>query len=122
VAAPLLPQDTWRLIEPILPARPRHPRGGRPPIGDREVLIGVLFVLKTGIAWEDLPEELGCGCGMTCLRRLRHWQRNGIWQQIEDILKRQVPGLDRLDWSRVWRWDNPRMKACSVLENTGDKT
>jgi transposase len=65
-----------------LPPQKRSPQGERPPIGNREALAGILFVLKTGVAWEDLPREMGCGCGMTCWRRLRDWQRAGVWQGL----------------------------------------
>lgn len=103
MAVRILPDETWQLIEPLLPKRTCRPQGGRPPIGDREVLTGVLFVLRTGIPWEELPEELGCGCGMTCLRRLRQWQENGIWSQVELILKWRLPSSRCMDWARASR-------------------
>ena len=65
MAKPLLTDELWELVEPLLPPLVRSPKGGRPPIGNRQALTGILFVLKTGIAWEDLPQEMGCGCGMT---------------------------------------------------------
>ena len=71
-----VPDSLWRELEPLIPAvkrRFRYP--GRKPIDDRKALTGILFVLKTGIPWEDLPFEMGCGCGMTCWRRLRAWQQ-----------------------------------------------
>lgn len=71
MAAPVLPDGLWSRIAPLL--RPVKPEGsvGRHPIGNREALTGILFVLKTGIPWEYLPVEMGCGSGMTCWRRLR---------------------------------------------------
>ena len=66
MAKPLLRDELWELIEPLLPPEPAKPKGGRPRLGDRPVLTGILFVLKTGIPWEDLPQEMGCGSGMTC--------------------------------------------------------
>ena len=71
MAKPLLPDHLWELIRPILPPHPPHPKGRRPFLNDRHVLRGIIFVLKTGIPWEDLPQEMGCGSGMTCWRRLR---------------------------------------------------
>lgn len=65
------------------------------------MLTGVLFVLKTGIAWEDLPDEMGCGCGMTCLRRLRHWQESGTWARMQQVLEMHLKDAARHDWSRV---------------------
>ena len=71
MAKPLLPDALWEIIEPLLPALPPPgPRGGRPPLPHRQALTGILFVLKTGLPWEDLPAELNCGCGMSCWRRL----------------------------------------------------
>ena len=71
-AAPWIVSDElWELFEPLLPRRERRFRyPGRKRIDDRKVLTGIVFVLKTGIAWEHLPQELGCGSGMTRWRRL----------------------------------------------------
>ena len=79
MAKPLLPDELWEVIEPLLPKWTPSPKGGQPPVPDRNALTGILFVLKTGIPWEDLPCEMNCGCGMTCWRRLRDWQTDGTW-------------------------------------------
>jgi transposase len=103
MAKPLLDDKLWNLIEPLLPVpRPRrfrHP--GRKPISHRQALTGILFVLKTGIPWEDLPQEMGCGSGMTCWRRLRDWQAAGVWQRIHETLLAQLQAADQIDWSRA---------------------
>src|SRR5919202_5387752 len=66
---PSVTDELWDRIRPLLPARPRRSRDpGRKPLDDRQVLNGILLVLVTGIAWEHLPRELGCGSGMTCWR------------------------------------------------------
>lgn len=101
MAARLLSDDLWEQVKVLLPERRPRPAGGRPPIGDREALTGVLFVLKTGITWEDLPEEMGCGCGMTCLRRLRYWQEHGVWSRIQEILRSRLRNPETFDWSRT---------------------
>lgn len=83
-------------------AKPRRQRNpGRKPIDDRKALTGILFVLKTGIAWEDLPQEMGCGSGMTCWRRLRDWQAAGVWAQLHQLLLSLLQGEAKLDWSRA---------------------
>jgi transposase len=66
MAKPLVPDELWASIEPLLPPEPPKPKGGRPRIPDRAVLTGIVFVLKSGIPWEMLPKEMGCGSGMTC--------------------------------------------------------
>ena len=87
MARQILDDKLWHIIEPLLPKRKRRFRyPGRKALEDRAVLTGILFVLKTGIAWEDLPQEMGCGSGMTCWRRLRDWQKAGVWDNIHRVL------------------------------------
>src|SRR5512142_3240581 len=101
MAKPLVDDELWETIEPLLPPpklrRFRFP--GRKPTGNRQALTGILFVLKTGIPWEELPQELGCGSGMTCWRRLRDWQAAGVWQQIHEALLAKLQAEDGIDWS-----------------------
>jgi transposase len=98
---PLVSDELWSVIEPGLPRQRPRPRGGRPPVPDRACLTGIVFVLKTGIAWEDLPQEMGCGCGMTCWRRLRDWQQAGVWEGLHRVLLELLHEADRIDWSRA---------------------
>ena len=103
MAKPILDNTLWQIIEPLLPPpkprRFRHP--GRKPIGHRETLTGILFVLKTGIPWEHLPQEMGCGSGMTCWRRLRDWQEAGVWDNVMRVLLDRLREADQIDWSRA---------------------
>ena len=101
MAKPLLDDALWELIEPVLPPYVAKPQGGRPPLDNRRVLTGIVFVLKTGIPWEYLPQELGCGSGMTCWRRLRDWPQAGVWKSVHHILLNQLRAADRVDWSRA---------------------
>jgi len=64
-------------------------------------LTGILFVLKTGIGWEYLPQEMGCGSGMTCWRRLRDWQQAAVWQKLHRVLLAKLRAADRIDWRRA---------------------
>lgn len=99
---PLVTDELWERVEPLLP--PPKPRRfhspGRKPLPPRCVLTGILFVLKTGIAWDDLPAELGCGCGKTCRRQLRDWQRAGVWARLHALLLAELNGAGQIDWER----------------------
>lgn len=102
MAKPILNDELWRIIEPLIPGKKRRFRyPGRHPVPDRAVLTGILFVLKTGIAWEDLPQEMGCGSGMTCWRRLRDWQKVGVWDRIHHVLLSRLRQADQIDFSRA---------------------
>lgn len=101
MAKPLLSDELWKRIEPLLPPMPPHPHGGRPWVGNREALTGILFVLRTGIPWEYLPQEMGCGCGMTCWRRLRDWQAAGVWSRLHELLLAELNEADKIDWTRA---------------------
>ena len=74
---------------------------GPRPGPDRHCLQGILFVLHTGIGWEDLPLELGFGSGMTCWRRLKRWTDAGVFDQLHQILLAQLNAANRIDWSRA---------------------
>ena len=97
----LVSDELWEQIAPLLPPEPAKPKGGRPRIPARRVLMGIMFVLKTGIPWEDLPQEMGCGSGMTCWRRLRDWQEAGVWDDLHRLLLERLHKADRIDWSRA---------------------
>jgi transposase len=101
MAKPLLPDELWDLIAPLLPPEPPKPKGGRPRVPDRACLTGILFVLRSGIPWELLPRELGCGSGVTCWRRLRDWQRDGVWDRLHRALLDRLGEADKIDWSRA---------------------
>src|SRR6266516_3568635 len=103
MAKPLVSDELWALVQPLLPPpKPRRFRyPGRKPVDDRKALTGILFVLKTGIPWEDLPIEMSCGCGMTCWRRLRDWQQAGVWFQLHQVLLRKLDEAEKIDWSRA---------------------
>jgi transposase len=101
MAAPLVSDDLWSVVAPLLPPHPPRPKGGRPPIPDRACLTGIVFVLRTGIQWEHLPQEMGCGSGMTCWRRLRDWQRAGVFSRLQEVVLARLQAAGALDWSRA---------------------
>src|SRR3954470_9558648 len=120
MAKPLVPDDLWEVIQPLLPPpKPRRVRHrGRKPLDDRKALTGILFVLKTGIPWEDLPQEMGCGSGMTCWRRLRDWHKAGVWQRLHEVLLAELNGAGEIDWSRA-SVDSRSFRALGGGEKSG---
>jgi len=101
MAKELVTDELWEVIEPLLPEEPPKPKGGRPRIDDRAALTGILFVLKSGIPWEMLPQEMGCGSGMTCWRRLKEWNEAGVWERLHRRLLDRLGETDRIDWERA---------------------
>ncbi len=97
----LVSDELWKEVEPLLPRPRRYPRGGRPRVSDRAALTGIVYVLKTGIPWEYLPREMGCGSGVTCWRRLRDWQAAGVFDHLHQRLLNRLAEAERIDFSRA---------------------
>ena len=108
MAKKLVTDELWKEIEPLLPQEPPKPKGGRPRIDDRAALTGILFVLKSGIPWEMLHQEMGWGSGMTCWRRLKEWHEAGVWERLHRRLLDRLGEADQMTgrgllWTRrVW--------------------
>lgn len=116
---PLVSDALWERIQPLIPKRQSPTKkGGRPPVDDRAALTGILFVLKTGIPWEDLPQEMGCGSGMTCWRRLRDWQAAGVWDRLHEVLLAELNAAGKIDWSRA-AVDSGTLRAVGGGKKTG---
>ena len=101
MSKPLVPDDLWEAIAPLLPEERPKPKGGRPRCDDRMALAGIIFVLRSGIPWEMLPREFGCS-GMTCWRRLRDWQTAGVWTTLHRVLLERLSNAGHLEWSRAF--------------------
>jgi transposase len=101
MAKELVSDELWEIVEPLLPEEPPKPQGGRPRVDDRAALTGIVFVLKSGIPWEMLPQEMGCGSGVTCWRRLREWQEAGVWERLLQALLDRLGEADQIDWARA---------------------
>lgn len=101
MAKELVTDELWEVVEPLLPDESPKPKGGRPRIDDRAALTGILFVLKSGIPWEMLPQEMGCGSGMTCWRRLKEWNEAGMWEELHHELLDRLGKADEIDWQRA---------------------
>ncbi len=101
MAKELVPDELWEIIEPLLPPEPPKPKGGRPRVDNRAALTGIIFVLKSGIPWEMVPQEMGCGSGVTCWRRLREWQEAGVWERLHQVLLDRLGEADQIEWERA---------------------
>ena len=98
---PLVSDELWAAIEPLLPRRAAQPKGGRPWVSDRAALCGIVFVLQTRIPWKRLPTELGYGSGITCWRRVREWQEAGVWERLHRTILNWIGDEGGIDWERA---------------------
>jgi len=96
----LVTDELWAVVEPLLPKWTPSPKGGRPRTSDRVCLRGILFVLKTGLPWEDFPQEMGCS-GMTLWNRLDAWRQAGVLETLHRVLLDRLRGADAIDFSRA---------------------
>ena len=111
MARPLVPDELWGVVQPLLPRhRARPGKRGRPPVDDRASLAGIIFVPQSGTPREVLPREMGCGSGMTCWRRLRYWQRRGIWKKLLHAPLQRVGQEEGIDWEHC-RADSQSFRA-----------
>jgi transposase len=121
MAQPILPDDLWKRLEPLIP-KPKENRyvrfAGRKPSEPRRVVAGILFVLRTGIPWRWLPSTSDFPSGYTCLRRLRQWQRAGIWQRIFETLLAELQATHKIDWYRALV-DSASLRAPCGGQKTG---
>jgi len=101
MARELVPDSLWILVEPLLPPEPPRPWGGRPAVPTRRCLTGILFVLHSGIPWEMLPQEMGCGSGMTCWRRLRDWTQAQVWPRVLQAVLSWLRAAGQIDLARA---------------------
>jgi transposase len=90
----------WEKIQPLLPKIPPSLKGGRPRKPDREVLEGILWILRTGAAWVDLPQEYPSPT--TCWRRLQAWEKQGVWLTIWRAFLGELDSKGALDWQEAF--------------------
>jgi transposase len=114
----LVSDERWEAIAPYLPPERPKPKGGRPRLPDRAVLAGIVFVLRHGLRWKDLPRELGYGSGVTCWRRLRAWQALGVWEAVHHTVLNWLGLLDAIRWERA-SLDSASVRAKRGGEATG---
>ena len=115
----VLTDEQWARIAPHLPEHPPSPKGGRPREDDRECLEGILWLLRTGSPWQQIPLDLPSGS--TCWRRLQEWAGEGVLRELHAILIEELHELGKLDLDELLadatfirakkgatRWEKPR--------------
>lgn len=97
---PALKDEQWAKIAPLLPTPKPSARGGRPPVPNRPCFEGLLWVLRSGARWQDLPREYPSYS--TCRRRLLEWEEEGVWLQAWRLLLGELDQQQRLDWEECF--------------------
>lgn len=95
-----LQDEQWKRIEPLLPKNKKGKKGGRPWADNRQVIEGILWVLKSGARWRDLPERYPSPS--TCWRRLKYWEDLGVWVEIWRAFLRELDERGYLDWEETF--------------------
>jgi transposase len=95
----MLTDEQWERIAPFFPKHPPSPLGGRPRADDRASLEGILWLIRTGARWQDIPVDLPSGS--TCWRRLREWAGAGILAHIQAILIQELDDLGAIDFEEL---------------------
>ena len=99
VPKPFLSDEQWDLIADLFPHPPVSPKGGRLRVEPRACLEGVLWVLKTGARWQDLPDRYPSPS--TCHRRHREWTESGIFTEAWRRLLHELDGLKQINWDEA---------------------
>jgi len=104
MGVPFIDYLTWDSIGILIPVPMPPAAYDRLRITDRQALEGIVYALRHGIRWGELPAEIGCGSGAGCLRRLQEWRREEAWKRMELALRVYL-GDEEIDWDRIQRGD-----------------
>lgn len=83
-----LTDERWQMIADLFPEKDVGPKGGRPPVSSRPCVEGILWILRTGARWKDLPKHFPSPA--TCWRRLKAWTEAGVWEKAWARLLRKL--------------------------------
>ncbi len=97
MAVELLPDDLWDEVRTLLPVHRVSPKGGRPPVDDRVCLRALIFIMRSGMAYNLLPAEVFGVSGVTAWRRLRDWTRADVWQPLHKLLLNRLGQRGEID-------------------------
>ncbi len=91
-----LTDEQWEKLAPLLP--PQKPKVGRPARDHRLIVNGILWILRTGAPWRDLPERYGSW--RTVASRFYRWVNAGVWQRVLQALQQQAEAQGQIDWEK----------------------
>ena len=97
LTSPQLTDEQWSLVSDLFPVPPVDPRGGRPRVDSRQCLEGILWVLRSGARWKDLPRSFPSY--VTCWRRFAEWSLSGVWDQAWERLIQQLDDRGQINWN-----------------------
>lgn len=89
----------WERIEPLVPPNPPHPKGGRPFASNKACFAGIVYVLRNGSRWNDMPDQFPSST--TCWNRYARWTQLGIWSQVWKIVIEELDEAGQLDLSEL---------------------
>ena len=90
----------WARVRPLLPVYVPNPKGGRPPADDRACFEAIVFVLRNGLRWRDLPDRFPSPA--TCWRRHRDWTGDGVWEEVWRVVLDELAAAGLLDTSELY--------------------
>lgn len=113
---PMLTEEQWNKLEPLLPEFPRSKKGGPKPVNSRDCFEGILWVLRSGARWKDLPKTYPSSS--TCWRRLRDWEECDVWLTLWRTFLSELDEQGKLDWEQVFADGSfaPAKKGASAWE------
>jgi transposase len=85
----------WARLQPLLP--PQKAKVGKPAHDHRRILNGILWKLRTGAPWRDLPERYGPWSTVAC--RFRRWRLAGVWDRVFAAVQREEDAAGHVDWT-----------------------
>lgn len=89
----------WDRVRPLLPPTPPQPKGGRPFADDRSCFEGIVYLLRNGLRWRQMPA--GFPPGVTCWRRHKAWTEAGVWHRAWKLVLRKLDQAGKLDTSEL---------------------
>jgi transposase len=95
-----LSNQLWERVRPLIPPHRPRPFGGRPPVDDRACFVAIVYVLRSGCRWRDVPKHLPSAS--TCWRRHQAWTQAGVWEQVWQLLVKELGRRGQLDTSELF--------------------